>query len=100
MKINNPKLEVDDKVLNDEDFITYLLTSIKEIEKNYTCALTEASNEYLFNQYKIMHDKYISLQREIYEVMFRKGFYTLETLEANKISEKYNTLKQKYSSIN
>ena len=78
-KICNPKTEVPSgKSLNDKDYITCLLSSLKELVKNYAISLTEASNENLYNTYKEMFDKYSSLQREVYEVMFSKGWYSLE----------------------
>ena len=81
-KISNPKTEVTTgKSLNDKDYINSLLSSLKELVKNYAIALTEVSNENLYNVYKSMFDNYISLQRETYELMFRNGWYSLEKAE-------------------
>ena len=100
-QIKNTKTEVPSGVkLNDKDYLNSLLSSLKEMVKNYSTVLTEASNEKLYNTYKIMFDKYIDLQREVFELAFRKGWYVLETAEANKISNKYQTLNQEYLDLN
>ena len=100
-QIKNPKTEVPTGTnLNDKDYMNSLLSCLKEMVKNYTVALTEASNENLYNEFKDMYDKYINLQRETYELMFRKGWYVLEEAEAKKISSKYNTLNQEFTDLN
>ena len=100
-QIKNTKTELPSGVkLNDKDYLNSLLSSLKEMVKNYSTVLTEASNENLYNMYKTMFDKYIELQREVFELAFRKGWYVLETAEANKISNKYQTLNQEYLDLN
>lgn len=98
--ISNPKTNVPSgKSLNEKDYINFLLSSLKEIGKNYATALTEASNENLFNSYKMMFDNYIILQREVYEIMFRKGWYSLEKVEVQKINNKFQILNQEISDL-
>ena len=100
-KISNPKLEVPKGItLNDKDYATSLLTCLKELEKNYTIVLTEASNEYLYSVYKNIFENITSLQRKTYETMFKLGWYQIEKADATKISEKYNTLSNEYTSLN
>lgn len=96
-KISNPKVEVPKGVsINDKDYMNSSLSCLKEMVKNYAVALTEASNENLYNQYKEMFDTYSSLQREVFEAMFRKGWYSLEQAEVQKISSKYQMLNQEF----
>ena len=100
-KISNLKTEVPSgKNLNDKDYINCLLSSLKELVKNYAVTLTEASNENLYNTYKEMFDKYSSLQREVYEIMFRMGWYSLEKAEVQKISNKIQILQQEITDLN
>ena len=47
-----------------------------------------------------MFDNYIKLQREVYELMFRKGWYSLEKTETQKISSKIQMLNQEISDLN
>lgn len=95
--ISNPKTEVSKGTsLNDKDYMNSLLGTLKEMVKNYAVALTEASNETLYNEFKTMFDEYSNLQREVYETMFRKGWYTIEKVEQQKLDNKYQTLNQEF----
>lgn len=99
-KISNAKTEIPNGIeLNDKDYINCLLSSLKEMIKNYSYALTEASNENLYNNYKEMFDRYIKLQREVYELMFRNGWYCLEKAEMKKIDNKIQILNQELASL-
>ena len=99
-KIENQKVEVPKGVkLNDKDYINCLLSNLKEMSKNYVTALTEASNEYLYDKYFQMFDKISILQRDVYELMFQKGWYSLEKAEETKINSKYNMLTQEYNDL-
>lgn len=99
-QIKNTKVEVPTGIkMNDKDYINCLLSCLKEMSKNYVVGMTEASNETLFNEYKNMFDDYSSLQRDVYELMFRKGWYALEKAELQKIGEKYQTLNQELTDL-
>ena len=99
--ISNPKTEVPKGTsINDKDYMNSLLGTLKEMIKNYGVALTEASNETLYNKFKTMFDEYSNLQREVYETMFRKGWYSLEKVEKQKLDSKYQTLNQEFMDLN
>ena len=99
--ISNPKTEVAKGIdLNDKDYMTSILTCLKELTKNYAVALTEVSNEELYQKYFEIFTSISRLQREVYEVMFKKGWYTLEQAEELKIKNAYDTLNQEYQSLN
>ena len=96
-KISNPKTEVPTGItMNDKDYLTSILTCLKEMSKNYTIAMTEASNESLHKSFHSIYKELINKQREVYELMFRKGWYSLEQAETQKINEKYQTLHKEY----
>jgi len=100
-KVSNPKTEVPKGMnLNDKDYITCLILSLKCLEKNYVIALTEASNESLYQKYYQTFEKISSFQRKVYETMFQKGWYSLEKAETNKITEKANMLQQELTDLN
>ena len=100
-KITNPKTNVPTGIeMNEKDYITCLITTLKEMSKNYCQAMTEASNEHLYKSYLSIFNEISSLQREVYELMFQNGWYSLETAETTKINEKYNTLSQEYQDLN
>lgn len=99
-KISNEKVPVEDGIeLNDKDYINSVLSTLKELVKNYAVSLTEASNEILYSKYKTMFDEYSSLQREVYEIMYRFGWYELEKSDNNKINEKYTMLNQEFTKL-
>lgn len=100
-QICNPKVEVPTGLnLNDKDYINSLLSTLKEMTKNYAVALTEASNGILYHEYKNMFDAYSLLQRDVYELMFRKGWYSLEEADSNKVSSKCQILSQEFTDLN
>lgn len=99
-KICNTKIEVPTGItLNDKDYINCLLSNLKEMEKGYLCAMIEASNEELYEVYKNTLISLSDMQRAVYEMMFRKGWYVLEAEDNAKINEKYNTLSTEYSDL-
>lgn len=99
-KICNPKTEVPSGTnLNDKDYLNSALSLLKEMEKNYIVTLTEASNENLFGKYEVMFNEIKSLQREVFELAFKKGWYSLEKAENMKIQEKYNMLSQEFNDL-
>ena len=99
-KIFNTKVEVPNGTnLNDKDYINCLLSNLKSMEKGYICAMVEASNEDLYDIYKTSLLAIADMQRVVYEIMFRKGWYVLETVDTNKINEKYNLLLNEYNNL-
>lgn len=99
-KITNTKVEVPKGTeLNDKDYLNCLNSHLKEMSKSYVQALTEASNETLCEKYYQMFDNITSLQRDTYELMFKKGWYPLEEIEETKLNEKLNTLTQEYTDL-
>ena len=99
-KVQNPKTEVSaNSNMNDRDFLNDILESEKNMSVNYTYALNEASNEELF---KRIYDMFIHIketQRNLFELSFKKGWYTLEKAEENKINEEINTLSNMFNEI-
>ncbi len=99
-KVQNPKTEVPaNSNMNDRDFLNDILESEKNMSVNYTYALNEASNEELF---KKIYDMFIHIkeeQRNLFELSFKKGWYTLEKAEENKINEEINTLSNMFNEI-
>lgn len=100
-QIANTKVEVSKGIsLNEKDYLTCLNSTLKEMTKNYALVMSEASNESLYEIYHEVFEKVSQLQREAYELMFKKGWYVLEKCEVNKIQTKYQTLAQEYSELN
>lgn len=99
-KISNTKVEVSKGTeMNDKDYINSVLSSLKEMSKNYVTSMTEASNEYLYEEYFQMFNNISKLQRDVYEVMFQKGWYSLEKAPLMKVNQKLNMLTTEYNDL-
>lgn len=99
-KVQNPKTEVmQTSEMNDKDFLNDILETEKNMSVNFTYALNEASNEELFKEIYNMFQNIKQAQRDIFELAFKKGWYSLEKAETNKINEEYNTLSQTFTEI-
>lgn len=99
-EISNTKTTVPKGMnLNDKDYINCLLSTLKELVKNYSVVLTEVSNEALYNKHRTMFDEYSNMQREVYELMFRKGWYSIEKADTQKLNTKYQTLNQEFMDL-
>lgn len=99
--IKNKKEEVSNGIeLNDKDYLNSINSTLKEMVKNYSVVLTEASNENLFKVYKKKFDNIITMQRQTFELIFEKGWYILEKAEKNKINNKFSTLNQEFIDLN
>lgn len=99
-QIKNPKTEVTKGMnLNEKDYLNSLLSCLKDMEKKYTIAMTEASCEYLYQQHLETFLRIADLQRETYELMFQMGWYILEKADQKKIQDKYSTLNQEFTNL-
>lgn len=99
-KIANEKVEVSNGIqLNEKDYCICLLTTLKEMEKNYCIVMTEASNEWLYQIYRDVFLNISDLQRKVYNLMFQNGWYELENVTKNKLSEKDNMLNREYKNL-
>lgn len=99
-KVANPKVEVPTGIsLNDKDYCTCLLSTLKEMSKNYSLAMTEASNEWLYQIYRDVFLDLSDMQRKVYNLMFQNGWYALEGVTKTKLDEKYNMLNQEYQDL-
>lgn len=100
-KISNTKTEVPTgKDLNDKDYLTHILMILKDYEKNMVVALTEASNENLFKEYKKIFDEIVTFQRKAYELSFKKGWYTLEEAGTTKVNTLCKELTKEFDTLN
>ena len=99
--INNKKVDLPIGInLNDKDYLGILLELLKCTEKNLAVALTEASNEILYKEFKTMFDEFSSFQRKAYELMFKNGWYKLEKATKTKISNLLNQLETEITDLN
>lgn len=99
-KISNPKTEVPaTEQMNDCNYLTSILEIEKNMSVNLTIALNETSNEELYNKLFESFKLVKEAQRNLYELSFKKGWYTLEKAEDTKIAEKYNECHSKINEL-
>ncbi len=99
-KVENPKIEVPEtSIMNDRDYLTDILETCKNMSNNLSYALNEMSNNELYKEIFDMFNDTKKISRELYDLMFQKGWYSLEKAEDVKIEEKYNELQGKMQQL-
>lgn len=99
-KITNEEEKVEkSKDMNDRDFLNDLLQTEKNISVNMTIALNEASNEKLYDELFTIFKDIKQSSRNLYERMFKNGWYQIEKASDDKINQTKNELKQKYDEL-
>ncbi|MGG4264586.1 spore coat protein [Peribacillus simplex] len=89
-KIQNPESPVaKTPQMNDRDFINDMLTTQKYFSNSYSVALNEMSNQALFQDIFSVSKENQEMQRELYNLMFEKGWYGLEKAQAQSLSQSY-----------
>ena len=99
-EISNPKTEVEKGlVLTDKDYLESVLTVCKDLEKNLVIAMIEASHEEYYEKIHEMFESIAELQRDAYELYFRKGWFVIEKEDNEKLTKKYNMLQQELTDL-
>ena len=99
-EIKNQKKEVPTGIeMNDRDYLNVLLEMEKNISNNISVALNEASNDTLYEHFFNMLHASKNMGRELYNLMFKMGWYSLEASEQNKLQTKYSELTNKNSQL-
>jgi spore coat protein CotF len=89
-KIQNPESTVPKTPeMNDRDFINDILSYEKYMTDSYSVALNEASHEALYQDLLAVFNETQNMQRELYNMMFKKGWYALEAADAQKMLQTY-----------
>ncbi|UTI42339.1 spore coat protein [Niallia sp. RD1] len=92
--IQNPKAQVPKTPqMNDRDYTNDLLSTEKYMTDSYSTALNEASNEPLYQDLLAIFTETQNMQRELYDLMFQKGWYKLEAAEQQKLQQSYQQFK-------
>lgn len=89
-KIQNPETQVPKTPqMNDRDFINDLLTTEKYLTTSYSVAMHEASHQGLYQDLINIFTETENCQRDLYDLMFRKGWYSVEAADQQKIQQSY-----------
>jgi spore coat protein CotF len=99
-KVENPKVELPTSTeMNDRDYLNQILEIEKNMGVNLAIALNEASNKRLYNDIFSIFKDVKEAQRDLYNLMFEKGWYCLEKAEQQKISEKVSSMNEKLNEL-
>lgn len=100
-EIKNPKMEVPTGIeMNDCDYLKSILELEKNMSNNYSIALNEASNDYLYEDYFTLFEDTKDAARELYNLMFQYGWYTIEEAEEQKVNNKVSCFETKLEELN
>lgn len=99
-EIKNEKQDViKDECLNDEDILNDIMLCEKNISNSYSVAINEMSNKYLYKKIMDIFEDTKDMAREIFNLMFSKGWYTLMPEDENKISKSYTKYSDKLKEL-
>lgn len=89
-KIQNPETQIPKTPqMNDRDFANDLLSMEKLLTDSYCTFLNEASNQGLYQDLLAIFTETQNEQRQLYNLMFKKGWYALEPAEQQKVQQSY-----------
>jgi spore coat protein CotF len=98
--VQNPKKEVPKtSAMNDRDILNDVLNTEKNMSDNLSIALSEASNDKIFKEFLPMFNDTKNAGKEIFNLLFKNGWYTLEHAQPTKIQQKYTEFSQKLSEL-
>ena len=83
----------------DQDNIMILLELEKNMVKNYSVAITEASNSELMNEFSKLFEDSKQAQRQIYNYALSKGWYQIEQAPQDKINQEKQKLQPKLANM-
>ncbi|MCR6095202.1 spore coat protein [Salipaludibacillus agaradhaerens] len=89
-KIQNPKTQVPETPqMNDRDYINDILATEKYMTSSYSTAMNEASHEALYTDIETICTESQRCQRELFNLMFEKGWYSFEASDTQKLDQSY-----------
>ncbi|WP_050616300.1 spore coat protein [Bacillus testis] len=89
-KIQNPKTQQPETpAMNDRDYLNDMLATEKYITNSYSTAMHEASHKGLYEDIFTSFTESSHAQRNVYDLMFKKGWYGLEKAEAQSLAQSH-----------
>ena len=93
----NPEMQIQKTPqMNIRDFANDLLATEKHITDAYSTYLNEASNQALYQEFLSIFTEAQNEQRELYNLMFRKGWYELDAADRTTITTKASAIPRVY----
>lgn len=75
--------------MNERDFLNDMLMTEKYMTSSYSMFLHEASHQQLYQDVLNIFTETQNCQRELYNLMFRKGWYKLEPANEQQLQQTY-----------
>ncbi|MCE7793077.1 spore coat protein [Salipaludibacillus sp. CUR1] len=90
VKIENPKTQhPETPQMNDRDYINDMLATEKYMTSSYSTVLNEASHESLYSDIQGIFNESQQCQRDLFNLMFEKGWYSFEACDQQKLNQSY-----------
>jgi spore coat protein CotF len=88
--IQNPETQIQKtSQMNERDFTNDLLATEKYMTDSYSTYLNEASHQALYQDILSIFTETQNEQRNLYNLMFQKGWYKLEPADGQKLQQKH-----------
>lgn len=88
--IQNPETKIQKTPeMNERDFINDILSTEKYMTSSYVTYLHEASHTSLYHDIQMIFNETQNAQRELYNVMFQKGWYKIEPADQQKLQQSH-----------
>lgn len=85
--------------MNDCDYLNDMLSTEKHLSDGYSIVCNEASNDTFFKEMLNIMMETKNEARELFNLLFQKGWYRLEKAEEQKVSMKYNEYQQRQNEL-
>ncbi len=85
--------------MSDKEYMMDTLDTLKSLSVNMTYALNEASCDKLYKEYLKMFENINKETKEVFDLAYKLGYYTLEKESNTKIKASIKTLNQELESL-
>lgn len=85
--------------ITDEDILNIMLMNEKNMSNSYSVAINEMSNKTLYKKIFDIFTDCKDMGREIYNLMYSKGYYTLTSETESKIEKSYTKYSKKVEDL-
>ena len=85
--------------LVEEDVLNILLLFEKNLSNNYSVAINEMSNKILYKKIMDIFEDTKDMAREIYNIMYAKGYYNLTSETETKIEKSFTKYSKKLEDL-
>jgi spore coat protein CotF len=96
---NEKESIIKSKCMSEEDILNDILMCEKNISNNYSISLNEMSNKQLFKIVFGLLNESKNIARDIYNLAFEKGWYTVKTESESEITKAENEYRNKLKEL-